>query len=195
MQKFSGVTVLEEKSMRTVLICLLYRLASELTNDTIETMSLETSSPWFIFDKRYEYLLTIEAKSYVRKIKDLLTLGESTKVETDEVYINYKNRHMTVKEEFEKVNLEKFSPEEKINLNSLIEKNKEGVENAYNVISYINNILKKIDEDVLSVQTDIKNKTLVEVMVKISKDYGSMKHYNARSVVLKYSKEKKFIKK
>ncbi len=195
MQNFSGVTVLEERSIRTVLICLLYRLASELTKDTIETMSLETASPWLSFDKKYEYLLTVEAKSYVKKIKDLLTLGESMKIESDESYINYKNKHMAVKEELEKVDLGKYSDEEKIKLNLLIDKNKEAFEHAYNVISYINNILKKIDEDVLSVQNDFKDKSLIEVMVKISLDYGSMKHYNARSVVLKYSKEKKFVKK
>ena len=155
---------------------------------------METAAPWFIFDKRYEYLLTIEAKNYLKKIKDLLNQAESIKTESDEVYKDYKNRHMSVKEEFEKVDLEKLAPEEKINVNLLVEKNKEGLEHAYNVISYINNILKKFDEDVLRVNTEIKNKTLVEDMVRISQDYGTMKHYNPRSVVLKYSKEKKLVK-
>jgi len=195
MQNFSGVTVLEERSMRTVLICLLYRLSSELTKDAIYTMSLENESPWLSFDKKYEYLLTVEAKNDIKKIKTLLTLGESMKIETDENYINYKNKHMTVKEEFDKLDLGKYSHEEKLKLNLLIDKNKEVLEHAYNVISYINNILKKIDEDVLSVQTNFKDKSLLEVMVKISLDYGSMKHYNPRSIVLKYSKEKKFVKK
>lgn len=158
-------------------------------------MSLENESPWLSFDKKYEYLLTVEAKNDIKKIKTLLTLGESMKIETDENYINYKNKHMTVKEEFDKLDLGKYSHEEKLKLNLLIDKNKEVLEHAYNVISYINNILKKIDEDVLSVQTNFKDKSLLEVMVKISLDYGSMKHYNPRSIVLKYSKEKKFVKK
>lgn len=191
MQNFSGARVLEEKSIRTFFICSLYKLSSELTKDMIETMSLQNTDPWLVFDKRFEYLLTIEAKNYLKKIKEFLNLSESIKKEFDEVCKNYKIKQTTAREEIDKIDLEKLNIEEKEKMGSLLDLNKELLEHAYRVVSYFNNILIKFDSDLESVLNDFKNKILLEDMLRISKDYSSMKHYNSRAVVLKYSKEKK----
>jgi hypothetical protein len=191
MQNFSGASVLEEKSIRTVLICSLYRLSSELTKDTIETMSFHNKNPWFVFDKRYEYLLTLDAKNYLKKIKEFLTLSESIRTEFDEVYRNFKIKQIAAKEEIDKVDLEKLNLEEKEKMSSVLDKNKELLDHAYYVISFFNNILSKYESDVESVVSDFKSRVLVDDMIKISTDYASMKYYNSRAVVLKYSKEKK----
>jgi hypothetical protein len=194
MQNFSGVTVLEEKSLRTLLICLHLRLASELTTEMIQTMSLEKAEPWFVFDKKFEYLLTIEAKNYLKKIKDFLNLANSLKKESDEVYKELKSNKMNVFEEFDKIDSEKLPPEDKMKIDSAVNKNKESLEHAYQVISFINNLLLKMEPDVENVQNDLNNKSLVQDMLRISKDYLLMKHYNAKSVVMKYCREKKAIK-
>jgi hypothetical protein len=157
----------------------------------IETMSLYNTDPWFIFDKRNEYLLTIEGKNYLKKIKEFLSQSESLKKEFDEIYKNYRDKKIAAKEEIDKIDTEKINPEENIKMNSLLDQNRDLIEHAYNVVNYFNNILKRFESDIESVLNDFRSKVLVEDMLKISIDYASMKQYNPRAVVLKYSKEKK----
>jgi hypothetical protein len=168
----------------------MYKFAHELTKDMIENMTVQTTQPWFIFQK--EFMLTKDARGDLREIDTQLTFLQNIREETELLYNSFLEKYKAIKAEYENYSPKDLNPQEKIENEQRIQKVIAKLESAFEVISYMKIITANEESELIATQDLLKDRGFIDELLRVGVETSRDEKFDPPTVVWKFSRERKY---